>query len=428
METISADKSPLRFLRSPWVILLAIGLGVAIGLFAKPLAEDLIPFGSAFIALLKMFVVPLIMSAVVSSLAHMLRTHGMGSAIKKLLLFSLLGLILLGFLGFLLGIVFNIGGNIDELARDQLGSLVLTTKETLAPVAVDNIWLGFLHRMVSENILASIVGGNNLPLLTFSILLGIALGIVTSRSSYHTWAVFDGLFKALLKIVGGIIYLLPFALICIIAGQVAQLGVDVFAILAQLLLCAYGLLVFLFLILTFIVSRRVGLSWWRTMTHLRQPLTIGFFTGSSLATLPFALQVLHQGLGRDRDQVNSFLPIATSFNFFGVVTFLCFYIVFLCHLYQIPITPALLMTGLFATILTSLVIGTVPAIAAFSLTAILFEPLGLPVAPAVALLLAIAQLLDPFLTSLGVLGNTTIVSLVADKDQKLSVKTKDQDQ
>ncbi|KIL39174.1 hypothetical protein SD70_21780 [Gordoniibacillus kamchatkensis] len=83
----------LLFLKNPWVVLLSIALGAAIGLFNKDLALFIAPFSDIYLSFLKMCVLPIMVTAVVSSIGKLLLAKESGIFLKRMVVVFCIGLL-----------------------------------------------------------------------------------------------------------------------------------------------------------------------------------------------------------------------------------------------------------------------------------------------------------------------------------------------
>ena len=86
-------KRPIDFLRSPWVVFSGMIAGIIIGIKYNALALKLAPFGNIYLSLLQMCIVPIMITAVVSSIGRLLTTAQASKYIGRLVLVFLLGMV-----------------------------------------------------------------------------------------------------------------------------------------------------------------------------------------------------------------------------------------------------------------------------------------------------------------------------------------------
>src|SRR5208337_4606332 len=90
---------PTPLMKNPWIILLSIVAGVAFGLWAKPAALLLAPLGDMYLIFIQMCIMPILVTAVVSSLAMIIKNEGTQKYLRRMLLVFVAALVLLSLAG-----------------------------------------------------------------------------------------------------------------------------------------------------------------------------------------------------------------------------------------------------------------------------------------------------------------------------------------
>lgn len=408
------------FLLSPWVIFGSLILGGLIGKFWPVFALHIAFVGDIYLALLQMCIIPLIVTAITTSFAKLMHSKVETSIIRRMIFMFLSSLIIASFIGVFFSWIGHIGGSLNEASQNHLGSLLIQSDNTL-PQTVD----GFINNFVSNNIFVAFTTGQNIPILIFAILLGIALGFITDQTGKNTLMVFDGLFHAFLNLVNGLMYLLPIGLLALLAEQVAKTGFEMLNVAGQLILYTYLIGLALMLLFVFIIAKRTHMNYFRCFYHLREMIIVAFVSSSSFAALPFGITSLVNDFKLSQTKVNLFFPLSVCLNPVGSTYFLALVAVFVAHLYGQTITVNEFFMILVLAILTAVAIGSVPAVAAFSLLGMLFNPLGLPSSTAIVLLIAISNIIDPIITVVNICANTMATSLLSTREESLKEEIKE---
>ncbi|MDF1797365.1 MAG: cation:dicarboxylase symporter family transporter [Coxiellaceae bacterium] len=418
------EKNKLSWLLSPWVILASICLGLCTGAYAYRHHQQMALINSIayiFLSLLEMCVIPLIITAVTGSFAKLLLSrHRQGiQRIIYLPVAFVVGMLATSALGIIVGRVGGVGGSIEESVRRKIGGAIHTSYSNIVPGSVDGSALSnlhsLLHTIIGNNVFKAAVNGQGITLIIFSVLLGLSLGLITSRASRATMLVFDGLFEALLRLVNGLMYLLPIGLFALFAQQVSKSGIESFIALYRLVLFIYIPCIVMLVVAVWIIARRTGEGWLRTFVHLREMMTIAFVSSNGFSALPFGLNILEKKLKFTRDDVNLLFPITISLNFVASCYLFSLMAVFMAHFYGQDLSFTKCIIVLVASVLTSIAVGSIPAIASFSMIGILFTPIGLPIGTAVAILVIISQAIDPIVTLTNVVVNAMWVAVFSDR-------------
>jgi proton glutamate symport protein len=131
-------------------------------------------------------------------------------------------------------------------------------------------------------------------------------------------------------------------------------------------------------------------------------LSLAFGTASSNAALPVLLQNA-KSYGLSATIASFAIPLGTALKRDGMAVGQAFNAIFVAQLYDIPMTPNLLLSIGLSTILVSFSTAGVPGAGIVMMTTI-FTAAGLPL-EGVAILAGVDRLMDSFHTLLNVIGN-----------------------
>ena len=409
-----------RLLISPWTVLAGIATGAVVGLTDPAAARALAPWGDIYLALLKMCVLPILIAALVSSLGRLLASGQASRYLRRLVLVFGLGLIAAAVLGVALASALGPGRYIDEATRVVLAHEVLRAEQAspqhVSAASHATGLLGFLRGMVPSNIFAAASSGSVLPVIFFCVLAGLALGSLRNDRAAVALRVADAGYEAMLRVIGWLMYGLPFGLAAMVADQVSHAGEDVLVALAALV----GTLLLGLLALTaayaVIIGRRAGGTPWVALAAVREPLLVALGTSSSSAAIPATLRCAHVGLRRERQSGDLIVPLGVTLNPQGSAFHFAVAVLFVAQLYGQTLGPGQLALVVVGSILAGVAASGAPGVAALGMLALVLEPLGLPAAVGVILLSAIDPVLDPLITATNVHATCAAVSLVADPE------------
>ncbi len=430
-QSISGDK--FQWLTSPWAILAGISAGVAVGVFHKDFANFLAPVGKLYLSLLQMSVLPIMICAVVSSLANLLRSKTASRYLVRIIAVFLCGLVFSATVGICVGVWGGFGKTLDQQSRDALGKMLteneLGSNLKNTPGAVPESFISifdplkkarqfhpfqdFLSGIVPSNIFSALSQGENLKILFFSIVLGVALATVGMRQTDQIIQAVYVLFKAFENVIGWMMYFLPFGLFCLLAGQVAQVGISIIMALLQYVVMIYVAAIVIVLINGLVIGFMSKTSFLSTFLALRKPLIISFGTRSSFVAMPSAIHSMSEDLRFEKETTNLVVPLGITLCRFGTVMAFGLSTIFFAQLYNLPLSPGSYGVILFGTVLAALASAGAPGAATIGMLSLVFNPLGLPVDAAIALMLAVDPLIDPIITLVNVHTNCTCTALIA---------------
>jgi aerobic C4-dicarboxylate transport protein len=387
-----------RFLRSLFgQVLVALVIGVLLGLLVPDFAQKLKPLGDGFIKLIKMIIPVLVFCVVVHGIAGAGDLKRVGRVgIKALVYFEVVTTIALG-LGLLLAYWFQpgVGMNVDPKALDPkaMSAYADTASKLTGGGTVE-----FLMKLIPTTVVDAFAKGDVLQVLLFAVLFGSALSLIGARGKVVASFVED-LSHVLFKIMGIIIKLAPLGVLGAIAFTVGKYGVGSLKQLGMLVVLFYAaVLIFVFVVLGAIM-RLSGFSIVKLLKYLREELTIVFATTSSDSVLPQIMSKLKR-MGIRDSTVGLVIPTGYSFNLDAFSIYITLAAVFIAQATNTHVSMTDLLTILVIALVTSKGAHGVPGSAIVVLAATLQ---AIPVIPAVGLVLVLS--VDWFMGIARALGN-----------------------
>jgi len=404
-----------------WVhVLLAMILGVTLGLCDPRLGIAMQPLGDAFIKAIRMLIAPIIFCTVVHGIARMVDVARVGRvALKAILYFELLTTMAL-IVGLVAVNLWKPGRemNINLAHLDTSGIEAYTAHPGNASVAQ------FLTNIIPNTFLGAFTEGNVLSVLFVSVLCGFALTQVGARGKPVVDFI-EASSRMLFGVVGIIMWAAPLGAFGAIAFTVGKFGAGSLVPLGKLLGGFYiTCLIFIFGVL-WPVAHWCGFSIFKLIRYIREELLIVLATTSSETVLPQLMRKL-EGLGCEETIVGLVIPTGYSFNLDGTCLYLATTTVFLAQATNTHLS-LWQQLGLLAVLLLSSKGAAGVAGAAFVVLAATIASTGtIPVA-SLALVLGIHRLMSEGLTPTNVVGNAVATIVVAswerslDRDRLISV-------
>jgi adenylate cyclase len=250
----------------------------------------------------------------------------------------------------------------------------------------------------------------------FSITFGIAIGFLKDDSAALLINLLSAAFEAFQKLVSSSLYLLPIGLICLMAEQIAAVGVQIFMAMSKFIaLYCIGTGV-LFVLATIVIWRRSGQkNPFKVLSIMFEPVMLALATRNSMATLPSAINCLHRSLGFDKNQVNLTLPLGMTLGRFGNIFYFGVAVFFVAQLYGANLTFVSYVIIFIGVILAGTATAGASGIVTISVIGIALAPLNLPVEAVLVIFMAIDPIIDPFRTLLLVYANIAATAVVADR-------------
>ena len=397
-----------------WV-LIAMALGIALGIAAPDLASRMGPFGDAFIKLIRMLIAPIIFCTVVTGIAHMADMARVGRvAVKALIYFEVMTTIAL-IIGLLAVNILKpgVGMNVD------VSKLNPNVVEPYVKLTHEVGFVPFLMNIIPSTFVGAFTDGNILQVLFIAVLSGIALVWIGERAKPLV-DVIDVTSKMVFNIVGIVMWAAPIGAFGAIAFTVGKFGVGSLASLAKLLLGFY-LTCVVFIAVGFTpLARLCGFSLLKLIRYIKEELLICIATTSSETVLPRIIDKLEQ-LGCEKSVVGLVVPTGYSFNLDGTCLYLATAAVFLAQATNTPLDIWHQIGLLLILLVTSKGAAGVAGAAFVVLAATLGAESSIPVA-SVGLVLGIHRLMSQGLTPTNLLGNAVATIVMAKWEGALDEK------
>jgi Na+/H+-dicarboxylate symporter len=389
------------------LIALGLILGLLVGLGAAAtghpallwVAKASAPFGALFVNAVKMIVIPLVVSVIFASVARLgdLKALGrLGGAAGAYYFATLIPAV-------------AIGMGVSALALRFVPEVALPDADAVTVPALQSL-SDFFVQLIPSNIFAAASAGRILPLVVFAALLAAATATLEPARRDRLVQGAEDIGAALIKLVWWILWLAPIGVFGLIAPATAAMGWGLVQSLGVFILAVgIGLLIFVALIYlpTFAVMQRKPLS---TIKSLGGAIGIAVSTTSTATAIPVTLEET-QKLGVSATTAELLVPLGASLYRPGSALFQGAAIIFLAHLYGVPVGMGSVIAVLFATLLVSLTVAPVPSSGVVTMAPAL-DAIGVPVA-GLALLLGVDRLPDMMRSGVNVLGQAT-TAVVAD--------------
>lgn len=394
-----------------WQILIALLLAVPAGLWAGSEPDGLLYgvfgfVGTLFLNALKMLIVPLIASSIVSGMAGIGSSGALGRLGGKTLVYYATTSLLAILVGLVLVNVAAPGLIDGEPARNVIGLSEDTAaiQERVAGRGAGDLAEVFL-RMVPPNIVAAAADGQMLGLIFFSLLFGYFVTRIGDGHGQTQRSFWNGLFEVMMRITDLVMKFAPYGVFALVARVIADTGFGAFAPLAWfaatvLAALAFHVLVVLPLMLS-LVARVNPVRHYRAMAPA---LLTAFSTASSSATLPLTMECVEKNAGVSNRTTSFVLPLGATVNMDGTALYECVAAMFIAQAYGIQLGFVEQFTIVVVALLTSIGVAGIPAASLVAISIIL-ATVGLP-AEGIGLILAVDRILDMARTSVNVFSDS----------------------
>ncbi len=408
----------MKKLKLHWRIFIAMILGFGAGLlFQSGGAEStdswlfglIASLGTIFMRLLKMIIVPLILTSITTGVAGLGDSKSLGRLGSKTFGYYFLSSIIAILIGLTLtnlirpGVGVQIPGQVEKFDSSQLQQ----------PDSVTDIFI----RMIPTNPIKAAAEGDVLALIFFSILFGFAITKLKGKPHKFLLDLFDYAFHAMMKLTHGIIQLAPIGVFGLITKAVATAGVALFkAVGLYMITIAAGLTIHLLIVLPLlfmIFTRMNPLHHFRAMASA---LATAFSTSSSGATLPVTMDCMENNVGVSNRVTSFVLPLGATINMDGTALYECAGVIFIAQALGFDLSFAQQGTIVITAFLASVGAAAIPS-AGLVMIFVVLNAVGLgdnaEAALIVGIMLAVDRPLDMFRTMINVASDSVGTVIVA---------------
>jgi len=404
-ETAMRERRP--FYRSMHgQVLVAILLGIAVGILWPPLGAALKPLGDAFIKLVKMVIAPVIFLTVTTGIAGMGELKAFGRVAAKAFVYFLSLSTLALVIGLIVARVAHPGTGMNIAAASLDSKAIADYVEQ----AHDQTVVGFLMALIPTTMLSALTEGNILQTLFLAVLTGIAISLVGERAKPVS-DLLERLALITFRIVGILMRAAPVGAFGAMAFTIGKYGVGVLLNLGALVACFF-LTSFLFVAIVLgLVARLNGFSIWALLKYLKAELLLVLGTSSSEAALPSLIEKMERA-GCDKAVVGLVVPTGYSFNLDGTNIYMTLAALFIAQALNVHLTLGQELALLAVAMLSSKGAAGVTGAGFITLAATLSIVPSVPVA-GMALILGVDRFMSQGRSLTNFIGNAVATIVVA---------------
>ena len=381
-------------------ILAAMIVGAEIGNDWPNVAVNLRVLSLIFLNLIRTIIAPLLFSTLVVGIAGHSNLRQVGRmGVKALVYFEVVTTLAL-----------LIGLAAINLSRAGVGVTLPPAAAGSQPPAPPQSATDIILHIFPENIAKSVVEGQVLQIVVFSIIFGIALALVKETKRRPVLSFCESLSETMFKFTNIVMMFAPIGVGAAIAFTVGHLGLGVLVNLFKLLATLYAALLVFVTCVLLPIAVIGGVPIRKFVKAIAEPVSIAFATTSSEAALPRAMEEM-EAIGVPRHIVAFVIPTGYSFNLDGSSLYLSLASVFVAQAAGVRMSFGQQLLMVFTLMLTSKGVAGVPRAALVILLGTVAS-FHLPAEP-VFVILGIDELMDMARTSVNVLGNCLASVVIA---------------
>lgn len=381
-----------------------------------------------FIGLLKMVLVPLVVSSVICGVASIGKPSELGRIGGWTLFYYFTTMIIAVTLGVVMVTTIAPGANFPEEIRtmgitqfEQGAGSTMHTRVTAA--SGTGLWGAFKNittQMIPSNPMGAAAEGQLLPLISFSLIMGVVL-LVIGEKGKPVLAFSEGIFEAMMKLVSWILWLAPIGVGCLVAWTVARIGAK--ELIGPLGKYMITVIVALFLHATIILPAVLYLFGktqpYRFMWQMKAALMTAFGTDSSSATLPVTIESAQVEGGCSKRASEFVLPLGATINMDGTAMYEGVAVIFMFQCFGIDLSLTQLLIVIITATLAGVGAAGIPSAGLVTMVIVVEAVNGslganaphLPLA-AVGIILGVDRILDMCRTTVNVWGDAVGAKII----------------
>ncbi len=390
-------------------IFIGLALGILLGIILQPNPDIAVkfvkPFGTLFLNLIKLVIVPLVFSSLVVGTCGMDDVRKLGRIGGKTVAYYLLTTAFAVTIGLILANVSNVGGgfSIPVDAKVEVAE---------APNVIDT-----LLNIIPSNPLKALVDGNMLQIIAFALIIGAGI-IGIGEKGKVLFNFFDAMADVMYKIIAVIMEFAPIGVFALITPVVAQNGPGVLLPLLKLIIVVYaGCAIHALFTYSTTVSLFAKVSPVKFFKGIAPAMVFAFTTASSSATLPISMKRSEENLGVPKSVTSFVLPLGATINMDGTAIYQGVCAFFIAQVYGINLPISAQITIILTATLASIGTAGVPG-AGMIMLGMVLQSVGLPI-EGIALIAGVDRILDMMRTMINITGDAACATIIAATEGEL---------
>lgn len=384
-------------------IFIGFFLGILAGwVFGESIVPFADPMAEIFLRLLRMAIMPLIITSIISGVVSVGSATGLGRLGIKTFSYYILSSLMAILTGLVLVNIFKPGVG-AEIGLERSPETIAATEQGIREI---------LMNLIPENPFGAMAKGDVLPIIFFSILFGFFITKLSAKPKKHLTDFFHAAFETMMKLTLFVVWSAPFGVFGIISRIVAQTGFEAFRSLGfYFLVVLLGLVIHASINLPLLLSVVARVNPLKHYRGMPSALVMAFSTCSTIVTLPLTMKAV-TGNSRVSEKVSNFvLPIGATVNMDGTALYECVATIFIAQVYGFDLSFGAQFIVVFTALLASIGAASVP-MSGMVMMSIILKAVGLPL-EGVAIILAVDRILDMFRTTVNVLSDSCGAVIVA---------------
>ncbi|WP_003541966.1 cation:dicarboxylate symporter family transporter [Desulfotomaculum nigrificans] len=396
-------------------ILIGLILGIIVGavFYGNPAINDYLkPIGDIFIRLIKMIVVPIVLSTLIVGVAGVGDVKKLGRLGGKTIIYFEVVTTIAILVGLLAANIVHPGVGVDmsQLSKGDISKYIATTETTKSHGFIETI-----VNIVPTNIFDSMAKGDMLAVIFFAVMFGLGLSALGEKGKPAV-NFFQIVAETMFNVTNMVMRFAPFGVFALIGATVSKFGVASLVPLGKLVITVYVTMALFIIVVLGIMAKLAGINIFNLLSYLKEELLLSYSTASSESVLPRIMEKMEK-LGCPKSITSFVIPTGYSFNLDGSTLYQALAAMFIAQMYGIHMPITAQITLVLVLMVTSKGIAGVPGVSFVVLLATLGS-VGIPL-EGLAFIAGIDRLLDMARTVVNVVGNSVATLVISKWEGKL---------
>lgn len=404
---------PLKIFKIPlWQqIVIALILGVALGLTFPDAATPLAPIGQLFINAIQLMVVPVVFVSITCGVLSLRGTTSMGRVTLKTMTLYMVTMAISATIGILVAEITQPGKGMDLSHLLNEVTIVAVPQPTL-----DNI----ITNLVPPNMFAAFSNNSTiLQVIVVALIFGLAI-MRAGENGQRIHHIFDNMFAVMMQFAQIIMKFAPIGVFCLMSVMISKFGTTMLLELLTMVLTIYaGCLIHALVVYSGMLVFISRLNPIRFFKGMADAMIFAFSTTSSAATLPIALRCTQKNLGVAKSISEFIMPLGASINMNGLTLYLGVAAVFASNLYGIELSMWQFILIIITSTVAAMGASGVPGSALFVM-ALVMSSIGIPLT-VIGIIAAVDRIIDMMTTTTNITGDALTAVMVAKSENMLDV-------
>lgn len=395
-------------------IIIALILGIIVGFGLNIIGPNifhpidqyvLYPLGQIFIRLISMLVVPLVFVSITLGVAGLGDPKKLGRIGGKSLSFFLIST----------PVALAIAIGLSYLIKPGAGGNLGVQDVDYVPVESPSMMETILN-IIPTNPVEAMSSGNMLQIITFAILIGLALAVLGEKTK-GIYRLFEQVNDVIMYLITIIMKTAPYGAFALIASAIGKQGIDAFQAMGMFFITVIiALLAHCIFYYGSVIKFLGKMSPIKFYKGFAPAMSVAFSTSSSSATLPISMKTVEENLNVPKSISSFVMPLGATINMDGTAIMQGAAVVFIAQAYGINLSLNEILVVVIMAILASIGTAGVPGAGVIMLTMVI-SAVSLPV-EGIGLILGIERLIDMARTTVNIIGDATCAVIVSASEKK----------